>query len=114
MKKAMLLVLLSITLSACRIQSGSDGRQTGYVEAVQRNGVIWKNYRVFIKSSIDASTSDIYCMNESESDLADKLFQSQEKNQRVTIQYTKYSNFFSFSECDGDEITNFYIVEEVK
>lgn len=111
MKKLLLLVLVSIILSACRFQSGTDGRQTGYIEAVQRTGYIWKNYRVFIKSSVDASQADVYCINQDKQELADSLFNAQEQNQRVTIQYTHWTNVIAPSQCAGDEINSFNIVE---
>lgn len=111
MKKVILIVLIMTMLAGCRFKFGINGKHTGFITAIQQNGIIWKNYRVFIKTSLDSSQEDVYCINRNEKALVDALRQAQEGRIRVTIEYNSYNNIFDPSQCEGDEIENFYSVE---
>lgn len=44
--------------------SPTDGKASGYVTAVEKNGVFWKTYQVYVKSDLRSSQEDIYCVED--------------------------------------------------
>ncbi len=89
-----------------------SGEQTGYIEAVQQEGFVWKNYHIFIKSSTDASQADKYCVHRNETKLIEGLKNASKTNKRITIEYNSMWYILSnLGRCGGDTIKDFSISE---
>jgi len=71
------------------IGTANEGQHTGYVTAVEKEGIIWKTWRVYIKTDPQSSQEDKYCV-EDES-LIPKLQKMQESRQLVTLNYSSPS-----------------------
>lgn len=84
--KLILIVLISIVLasSGC-IEILNNGRHSGQITAIEKNGLIWKTGTVYVKSDISSSQEDRYCVeDESLIPLLNNLSQTRE---RVTLLY---------------------------
>jgi hypothetical protein len=102
-----LLLLIPCFLSI-RMTSTVEGKHTGFVTAVQQTGIIWKNYRVYVKTDNQSSQEDIYCLPIEKKELADKLVEASETRKLITVKYNGYWFITqSFNRCNGDEIYEF-------
>ncbi len=105
-KKMMLPIIVltsALLLSGCSL--GKGGTHTGYITAVEQNGLIWKNYHVYVKTDRTSSQEDSYCVLADERELAEQLRAFQKNKQNVTITYDTDDYFFSLGRCSGDRIT---------
>lgn len=87
MKKTILLValLFSVTaLSGCAVTT-IDAEHTGYITAVEKNGLIWKTGRAYIKTELSSSQEDAYCVEDKA--LYDQLKEKSENKDSVTVVY---------------------------
>lgn len=113
MKKVITTIVLVFSLVFARNAHawviGKGGSQTGFIEAVQQEGVLWQNYHIFIKSSNEASQADKYCILEENRDIAEQLRTASRKAQRVTVFYRRNFFILPMGRCDGDEITRFEV-----
>ena len=71
------------------IGATNSGQHTGYVTAIEKEGIFWKTWRVYIKTDPQSSQEDKYCV-EDES-LISKLQKMQENRQLVTLDYSSPS-----------------------
>lgn len=83
------------------------GEHTGYVTAVERNGLIWKTGRAYIKSDTSSSQEDIYCVTDN--NIYARLEELSKDKTKVTIQYNDYF-VKGLKEC-GDEQAIIYGVK---
>lgn len=104
MKKLLFILGAGLILSGCQV--GSNGSHTGFISAVEQSGVIWKNYRVYVKTDLSSSQEDRYCVQSSDTDLGNQLKQAEKNRQRVTVKYDTYQYLIRhlFGSCDGDVI----------
>jgi len=79
-----LMAILTLSLSGC-IETTSNGRHSGQVTAVEKNGVIWKTWDVYVKSDISASQEDKYCVEDVS--LIPLLEQASKDRVKVTLLY---------------------------
>lgn len=82
MKKAMLLVLPLLFLAGCGVTT-IDGEHTGYITAVEKNGLIWKTGRAYIKTELSSSQEDIYCVEDQ--GLYDELKKRSAEKENITV-----------------------------
>lgn len=78
----------------------SEGEHTGYITAVERNGIIWKTPRVYMKTKLDSSQEDAYCVVENE-ELLETLRQASIDEQRVTLEFVDWM-VQGMSNCKGE------------
>ncbi len=81
----MTLILTIILASSGCIETTSNGRHNGQVTAVERNGVIWKTWDVYIKSDISSSQEDKYCVEDTT--LIPQLDALSKDRTKVTVLY---------------------------
>jgi len=79
------------------------GTHTGYITAVDQSGLIVKNYKVYFKTDVTSSQEDEYCINHSNTDIANKAIEMQKSRSQVTIKYK--GNIGVGFICAKDEIT---------
>jgi len=62
-----------------------DGQHTGYVTAVQRQGVFFKTWRAYVKTDVSSSQEDKYCVVDP--NIVKQLQAASESKERVTVTY---------------------------
>lgn len=85
----------------------NTGSHSGYVTAVEREGFIYKKYRIYFKTDTSSSQEDQYCLEDQHKDLADKLEKLAESKERVTLKYAEYFVSGAFNGYCNVEITGF-------
>lgn len=58
---SMVLFIVAMPFVTIRYQT-SSGEHTGYVTAVEKNGIIWKTGRAYVKTDTMSSQEDKYCV----------------------------------------------------
>lgn len=81
------------------IETTRGGTHTGYVTAVEENGMIWHKYTVYFKTDAQSSQEDMYCLKDLS--LVETLRNKEQNKEKVTITYNSYfSN--GLINCDFD------------
>ena len=100
------LVLLCMGLGLIHLNFDADGTHTGYVTAVERNGVFVKNYVIYFKTNKAQSQEDEYCVRQEDIQLAEGLRKSGTDDKEITINYTGEGGL-SYHICGYDRIMSF-------
>lgn len=53
---------LAALFSAIHFSSAGQGSHTGFVTAVEQEGYIYRNYRVYVKTDLSSSQEDIHTL----------------------------------------------------
>lgn len=107
-----LIVLVSILLTLgavalvpfIKFNSIGRGSHTGYITAVDQNGIIFPNYDVYFKTDTSSSQEDLYCVNRNRPDLALLLTSLSKDKKQVQINY-KGVRGIGLGLCGHTEIT---------
>lgn len=84
--------------SIAGLRSPTSGQHTGIVTSVEQNGVIWKTYSAYIKTSAQATQEDRYCVTNPA--VVVQLQQDADAVKEVTVHYGN-GLFIWWSECKG-------------
>ena len=105
-----ILVLLSVALLSGCYTTTENGKHSGQITALEKTGMFWKTWEVYIKSDISSSQEEQYCV-EKES-LLPILEKVSKDKQRVTLEY--HSEFLVAPwRCESfDIIDDVDIIEE--
>lgn len=90
-----------IMITGIPIETTRGGTHTGYVTAVEENGMIWHTYRVYFKTDAQSSQEDSYCLTDT--NLIETLKNVEEDKQKVTITYNSYF-MNGISHCGFDTV----------
>lgn len=83
------IIILAIPVfTGIPIESTRGGTHTGYVTAVEENGMIWHKYTVYFKTDAQSSQEDMYCLKDLS--LVDTLRNVEQNKEKVTITYNSY------------------------
>lgn len=97
-----LIVIITIFLvaifSGIHFETG-QGKHTGYVTAVQKQGIIFKTGRAYVKTETESSQEDIYCVVDTE--IFKELQEISENNERVIFNYKSWL-LPAIKECAGE------------
>lgn len=63
----------------------TNGSHTGYITAVEKNGVIWKTGRAYVKTDTQSSQEDQYCVKDQK--VYDELVKAQTSKEMVTVKF---------------------------
>lgn len=88
------------------VNTVGEGMHTGYVTAVDKKGIVIKNYRVYFKTDLSSSQEDMYCIPRDNILLANSAMESQKEREQVTIRY-KGNIGFGIGLCEQSEIVDF-------
>ncbi len=90
--------LLSVLVLApgC-IVTTQDGEQVGYITTAETNGIIFKADVVYIKSKLDSSQEELYCVGSK--DAFKGLKDARDKEQKVKIKY--HSEAITMNGCEN-------------
>lgn len=96
-------ILVLVGAASLRFDSTVSGQHSGYVTAIQQNGYIFPNYRVYFKTDNSSSQEDVYCVNRNNSRLADLLKRYNISKERVTVGFHGVKGI-GLGLCDGQEL----------
>ena len=91
-------------LNALHFSSTGPGAHTGYVTAVEQEGWLFKNYRVYVKTDNSSSQEDIYCLDRSRQDLVRTAQEVSKKRELVTVEFAGVRGF-GWGLCHDIQIT---------
>lgn len=66
----------------------SSGNHTGYITAVEHNGLIWKKGRAYIKTETSSSQEESYCVMDEA--VYNQLEQASKDKKQVTVHFKDY------------------------
>lgn len=99
------LLFCTVFLSACNV--GRNGTHTGYVTAIQNEGIIFRKDYVFIKTDKSSSQEDKYCVDAGNDELVSELRKTEENGEKVTLRYNTRLTILGWFACAGDYIISF-------
>ncbi len=77
----------------------NEGQHTGYVTAVEREGLIWKTWRAYVKTDPQSSQEDLYCVTDP--NVVFDLQYMEKSRQLITVNYSSPAIVFKW-ECGGE------------
>lgn len=80
-----MIVIFIISLMSGCIETMNNGKHNGQITAIEKEGLIWKTYTVYVKSDISSSQEDNYCLEDLS--LIPKIEQSSKDRSKVTVLY---------------------------
>lgn len=94
-----------IALPFIRFSSTHEGVHNGYITAIEQEGYIFPNYRVYVKTDNSSSQENVYCMDRSKTELAKKIKAYSATKQRVVVSFNGVRGLGA-DLCRSVEITN--------
>lgn len=85
---AVILIVGFVLFDSVSLNTERGGSHTGYVTAVDQDGVFFTNYQVYVKTDNSSSQEDIYCVNRSNKALIDELRTYSKSRALVTVNYS--------------------------
>jgi hypothetical protein len=67
----------------------SKGEQTGFITAVETNGIFFKTQRVYVKSELGSSQEEAFCVVMSPEE-TDRLKQAAINQERLTVEFVDW------------------------
>src|ERR1700692_2816547 len=84
-----------------------DGEHTGYISAVERTGIFFKTFRVYLKTDPQSSQEDSYCVVDPK--VYSQLEQLSEQKVQVTVSYLSWL-VSGIKNCGGENAVVFYVI----
>lgn len=100
------MLFVHIPLYGIHIDTGS-GQHTGYVTAVEQEGIFFKTTRVYFKTDPQSSQEDSYCVLPASKFLVTTLDDAAAKRALITLSYSSYL-LTGMTECGAE---NEYITQ---
>jgi hypothetical protein len=88
-----LFFLLFLFFGSVHFSSTGEGRHTGYVTAIEQEGYVFPNYRVYVKTDNSSSQEDVYCMHRDKKALVEKIKEYSRKRQLVSVSFNGVRGF---------------------
>ena len=95
-----ILVPIYFTITGLHVDTGS-GTHTGYITAVEQNGLFFKTWTVYVKTDPQSSQEDTYCLPPVSSFLVTTLKDAEDKRALVTVGYGSWL-FAGIKNCNGE------------
>lgn len=95
-----IVVFVLLFLPVKLFQTTDNGSHTGFVTAIERNGLFFKTYTVYFKSDVSSSQEDTYCVVDKV--LISRLESYQKSKTKVTVRYEDYL-FIGYPYCGNEE-----------
>lgn len=85
----MFAVLFSVGISLVGLHiETNNGEHTGYITAVEKSGVVFKTYTVYVKTDTQSSQEDMYCVIDDR--IIPELKEKSAKKEQVTVVFMDY------------------------
>jgi hypothetical protein len=78
------MLFLALIVSGC-IETLSNGKHAGQITSIEKEGLIWKTYTVYVKSDISSSQEDTYCVEDQ--GILPELYQASKDRAKITLLY---------------------------
>jgi hypothetical protein len=87
-----------------------EGKQVGYISAVENEGIFWKTGRAYLKPTMESTQEDVYCVMDKE--LLAKLEEVSRNNTKIEIKNVDYIAFGA-KNCAGEisAISSFELIK---
>lgn len=87
-----------------------EGKQVGYISAVENEGIFWKTGRAYLKPTMESTQEDVYCVMDKE--LLSKLEEVSRNNTKIEIKNVDYIAFGA-KNCAGEisAISSFELIK---
>jgi hypothetical protein len=89
----------------------SRGQHTGFITAVETNGIIFKTDRAYVKSDVSSSQEDMYCIIDDT--VKQQLEQASINKDKVTVYFYDWI-FRGWNNCKEVETAIIYKIEVTK
>jgi len=76
----------SLGANGIHVETG-HGIHTGYITAVEQNGLLYPSWSAYVKTDTQSSQEDLYCV---EPQLAEVMQQMSQAKAHVTVEYVSY------------------------
>ena len=76
-----------------------QGEHTGYITAIQKQGIFFKTGRAYIKTDVSSSQEDAYCVVDD--NVFNQLKELSEKKEKVTVKYLRWIAS-GIKNCEGE------------
>lgn len=100
----LILFLTGISVGAIVYNTTRAGQHKGYVTAVEQDGILFHNYKVYFKTDNSSSQEDTYCVQRGDDVLASKLREVNQAKALITIKYEGVRGI-GLGLCTQDRIT---------
>src|SRR5882724_7294622 len=80
-----LFLVVTFVGTSIRFSSTGEGVHNVFVTAIEKKGLIFPNYRVYIKTDNSSSQEDVYCMDRNKTELAAAIRQYSKNKTRVDV-----------------------------
>lgn len=87
----------------------TEGSHTGFITAVEKNGVIWKTGRAYVKTDTQSSQEDQYCVRDQR--VYDELVKAQTSKEKVTVKFNAPLIVAKW-DCGGEDAIIYDVVVE--
>lgn len=85
----------------------ADGKHTGYITSVERTGIFFKTFRVYLKTDPQSSQEDSYCVVDPK--VYSQLEQLSQQKTQVTVSYFSWL-VSGMKNCGGESAVIFYVI----
>jgi len=103
------LSFLGVYITGWHLETGR-GEHTGYVTAVQKQGIIYKTGRAYVKTDIQSSQEDLYCVIDEEVYI--RLQEVSKTKEKVSLKYLSwFASGVKNCEGEGDVIYDFEVLK---
>ena len=85
----------------------ADGEHTGYITSVERTGILFKTFRVYLKTDPQSSQEDSYCVVDPA--VYSQLEKLSEQKTQVTVSYFSWL-VSGIKNCGGENAVIFYVI----
>jgi hypothetical protein len=96
--KRAFLLLFVVFLAGCGVTT-RDAEHTGFITAVEKNGLIWPTGRVYVKTDLSSSQEDRYCVEDEK--IYNQLKQKAKNKESLTLVY-KDEAFVAPWRCESE------------
>lgn len=112
MRTLNIILIIAVILSVTGyIETTSNGRHSGQISAVEKNGIIWQTWDVYVKSDISSSQEDKYCVEDAS--LIPQLQSLSENRNKTTLLYRDEFMVAPWR-CGNDEVGIITGIENIK
>lgn len=111
MKKLILIMIAAIALSGCTYEVGKNGKYIGYIPDTWQQGIVWKNYRVTVKPTLESSEAHTACIELDNTQAIESAIYAAENKLPVRVEYHGTEGI-GFSKCTGNVVDNVLIIQE--
>jgi hypothetical protein len=103
------LIFWQIPVNGWHYETG-NGKQVGYVSAVEQEGIFWKTGRIYLKPTMESTQEDVYCVMDK--GLLSKLEEVSKNNTKIEVKNVGFLEFGArYCAAENLAVTDFKIIK---